>query len=278
MHLPNFLVVGAQKSGTTSLHEILSEHPQVNMSQTKEINYFTLDKNYRKGLEFYSSFFGSPRLEDSIATGESSPGYMCYPEVAEKIKRDLGDVKIIMILRDPIKRAFSQYWDNRRQLSEPLSERDIVHLYLKKDYVPGERGYFSRGVYINYLKLYDKIFGRENLHIMFLEDLISSPKKELQNLYEFIGVDINLGLQALPKAANSSKIYTNPFYSFLFTQNQYSKYLPVHARRFFLFGKENVYRYQLPEESVLEEVKAFYRPFNEELKKYLGKSLDNWIE
>lgn len=278
MHLPNFLVVGAQKSGTTSLHEILSEHPQINMSKVKEINFFTLDKNYQKGVEFYSSFFDSGTLEDPIAIGESSPGYMCYPGVAEKIKKDLGNIKIVMILRDPIKRAFSQYWDNRRQLSEPLNEQTIVDRYLNENYSPGERGYFSRGVYINYIKVYERNFGRRNLYIMFLEDLISNPKEQLQNLYSFIGVDINQGFQTLPNAANSSKIYINPFYSFLFKHNKYCEYLPVHARRFFLFGKEKIFKYQLPEDSILKEVKAFYKPFNEELENYLDRKLDKWLK
>lgn len=144
MTLPNFLIVGAQKSGTTSLHDILSQHPEAYLSSVKEINPFTNPVKYSRGVRYYSNFFkGSTSTQ--VLVGESSPGYMCNPSGPDRIKKDLGEIKIVMILRDPIKRAFSQYWDNRRHLSETMDEYQIVNGFLTDDYVPGSRGYFSRG-------------------------------------------------------------------------------------------------------------------------------------
>lgn len=194
MTLPNFLIIGSQKSGTTSLHDILSTHPQINMSDIKEINFFTNAQKYKKGLNYYSSFFQKPS-EIQIVTGESSPGYICTPGVAEKIQKDLGLIKIVIILRDPIKRAFSQYWDNRRHLSESLTIDEAIDRYLNDRYVPGARGYFSRGVYINYIEKYDLLFGRKKIYVLILEELINRPKEKLNNLYKFLDIDPNLGLQ-----------------------------------------------------------------------------------
>lgn len=276
MTLPNFLIVGAQKAGTTSLHDILSQHPQVNMSRVKEINFFTYAKNYKKGLDFYSKFF-LPLEDRQKVTGEASPGYMCFPNVANLIKKELGDIKIVMILRDPIKRAFSQYWDNRRHLSETLTEDQIVNRFLSENYYPGTKGYFSRGVYIKYIREYLNIFGRDNLHIMILEDLIHSPEPELINLYHFLEIDKNLGLRTLPKASNSSTIWHNPFYSFLLKNPHYTSYLPVKLRRFFFWGKETEFRYNLPSELLIQKVKNFYKPWNENLEAFLDRKLTHWI-
>ena len=108
MELPDFLIVGAQKCGTTTLYDILNNHPEVNMSKIKEVNYFTMLKDHNKGLEYYSNFFNKKTTKHRI-TGEASPGYMSHLHIQKLIKDNLGEVKIVMILRNPIKRAYSQY-------------------------------------------------------------------------------------------------------------------------------------------------------------------------
>lgn len=276
MILPNFLIVGAQKCGTTTLYDILNMHPQANMSKIKEINYFTSQKKFKRGLEHYSSFFNKPKVIHRI-TGESSPGYMCYPGVAERIKKDLGQIKIVIILRDPIKRAFSQYWDNRRHLNENLEEIKVVKLYLNENYTPGKKGYFSRGVYFKYIKQYENIFGKKNLHIIILEDLISNQTGELKRLYRFLGIDVNLGLQDLPQASNSAMIWENPFYSFFLNNPKYNLLVPKRLRLFLFWGSKKKHKYELPDMLLLNELKSFYRPWNRELETYLDKKLDKWI-
>ena len=82
-----FLIVGAQRSGTTSLHDILDAHPETNMSAVKEINYFINPDKYVKGLSHYLTYFTNDQAK---AIGESSPGYICFPGVAEQIRKDLG--------------------------------------------------------------------------------------------------------------------------------------------------------------------------------------------
>jgi hypothetical protein len=277
MKLPNFLIIGSQKCGTTSLHDILNQHPEANMSSVKEINFFTTDKKYNKGLDYYKSYFKLQK-ENHKVSGEASPGYICHPKVPERIAKNLGtDLKLVLILRDPIKRAFSQYWDNRRQLSENLSEEQIVNRYLFSDYNPNERGYFSRGVYIKYIKDYFNHFDPANLHIMILEELIKNQTGELHRLYNFLGIDKTLGLQKLPKASNASMIWENPIYQFFFKHHYFQQILPSRGRVLLNFGKKKTYKYELPNDKILKTVKIFYEPYNQELSRLLGKPLKYWL-
>lgn len=275
MTLPNFLIVGAQKCGTTSLYDILNNHPEVNMSIIKEINFFTLEKKYIQGLKLYSSFFLKPKEEHKI-TGESSPGYMNNLQIPEKIYNDLGEVKIVMILRDPVKRAYSQYWDNRRHLKETLSESEIINEYLTDKYNSKSRGYFSRGVYIKYIEEYLKYFKRSDIHIMIFEELIDNPKKELKKLYNFLRIDDSDEFLYLSKYSNSSMIWNNNFYKFFLQNPNFNKYLNKHIRRFFFFGKKQKYKYPLPSGANLKILQEFYKPWNKDLESFLSRKISNW--
>lgn len=272
--IPNFLIVGAQKCGTTSLHELLSEHPQIEMSQVKEINFFSIQSKFEKGLSYYCKFF--KKDTNSIAIGESSPGYLCYPEVHEKIYQTLGQIKIVIILRDPIKRAFSQYWDNRRQLKECHTEKEIIEKYLEPKYSPERKGYFSRGVYYNDVKKYIDKFGDEHVHILILEELIKYPKAELQRLYSFLKVDKTQGHQKLARASNRALVWDNPFYKYFLNHPKQTKYIPGKMRRLLFFGKQHPWDYELPNQVYIETLKSFYNPWNKKLEDLLGIKLKYW--
>ena len=273
--LPSFIIVGAQKCGTTTLYDILKMHPEVNMSRIKEINYFTSEDKMKKGLKHYSSYFKKPKVNHKI-TGEASPGYMNNLEIPEMIKNNIGEIKIVMILRDPIKRAFSQYWDNRRHLSEILNESEIVAKYLTDEYNSKSRGYFSRGVYSKYIEEYLKYFKRSNIHIMIFEELIDNPNKELKKLYNFLTIDDSDKFLNLNKFSNSSMIWDNRFYKFLLQNPKYNKYINKHFRRFFFFGKKCKYKYPLPSDINLKILQEFYKPWNLKLELLLEKKITDW--
>lgn len=270
MILPNFLIVGAQKCGTTSMHEILAAHPETNMSRVKEINYFTNSTKHERGLTYYSSYFANI---ESKATGESSPGYICFPGVPDMIKNELGQIKIIILLRDPIKRAFSQYWDNRRHLKEWQTEKEIIDKYLEPEYSPGRKGYFSRGVYAPQVEKYIALFGRENVKVVVLEELLKNQKSFLQGIYTFLGLNKDLGHQYLPEPSNVSMIWNNPFYRFLLRKLHFNRYLPKHARRFLFFGNQSKFKYQLPSDDLMKRLNDFYKPYNDELAILLNRDL-----
>lgn len=270
MKVPNFLIVGAQKCGTTSLHEILDAHPETNMSKVKEINYFINPAKYARGLSHYSTYFSG---DQAAAIGESSPGYMCHPGVPEKIRKDLGHIKIIILLRNPIKRAFSQYWDNRRHLSEWLTYDEIIDRYLASKYDPSQKGYFSRGVYAPQVEKYFNLFGRKNVQVVFLEELIGNQTEILKGVYGFLGISKDKGLEKLPPASNSSMIWENPVYKLFLNKPALNRFLPKHARRFLFFGSQSKFKYELPDDELMLKLKAFYKPHNDDLAKLLGRSL-----
>lgn len=270
MILPNFLIVGAQKCGTTSLHDILDAHPETNMSKVKEINYFINPTKYGKGLTHYSTYFTD---DQAIAIGESSPGYICHPDVPERIRMDLGQIKIIVLLRDPIKRAFSQYWDNRRHLSEWLSEKEIIDQFLESQYEPGRKGYFSRGVYAPQVEKYFSLFSRENVKVVFLEELVRNQSATLKNIYDFLGLSSDKGLEKLPPASNSSIIWDNPVYKLFLDRPNLNRLFPKYARRILFFGSQSEFKYELPNKELMLKLEAFYRPHNDSLTKLLGRSL-----
>lgn len=158
--LPTFLVIGSQKAGTTSIYNVLKKHPQIFMPETKEINFFFHEYLYSRGIEFYELYFNS---EKSDVIGEASPGYICHPEAPRRIKKHLPNVKLILTVRNPIDRAYSQYYDNRRQLSETRPFHQTLFTALSDEYSPGECGYFSRGIYIKYIKRYLEYFHHDQL-------------------------------------------------------------------------------------------------------------------
>jgi len=112
--LPNFLCAGAAKCGTTSLHAILAEHPQIFLPQRKEIHFFENNGNYSKGLDWYSKYFKNANEKKVI--GEITADYMFFDYVPERIIEALGkNIKIIFMLRNPVDRSYSEYLFNVRR-------------------------------------------------------------------------------------------------------------------------------------------------------------------
>lgn len=120
---PNFLIVGAQKGGTSSLYGLLSRHPQVAPATRKEVHFF--DLNYDEGDSWYAAQF-PVRLGRSRITGEASPYYLFHPHAPRRISRHLPSVRLIAMLRDPVDRAYSHYHHNRRKGREPLGFSEAI--------------------------------------------------------------------------------------------------------------------------------------------------------
>ena len=196
--LPNFIIVGAAKSGTTSLYHYLSEHPDVFMTNPKEVNYFSAEEITQQGLyykdhktlsfEAYKELFiGS---EGFKAVGEGSVSYLFYPETPQKIHALLPDVKIIILLRNPIDRGFSHFLMDQRLGLVDLEYKDIIfntkphekmHLYFQQ--------YVELGLYFNQVKRYIDLFGKDRVKIYLNEDLRSDLGAVIDDLYVFLQLD-----------------------------------------------------------------------------------------
>ncbi len=186
MRLPDFLIIGAAKSGTTSLYKYLSRHPQVYLSAIKEPQFFAVDSQYERGIEWYSSLFNDAR-PDQIC-GEASTDYTklpLYSKTADRIARHLPNVKMIYIIRHPVERAYSHYVHLERGKKIELTF---------EDYIQQNSVCLDTSCYIRQINRYLKIFPKESFLFLLMEDLIHNPDQTLGQVCKFIGVDDRVSL------------------------------------------------------------------------------------
>lgn len=254
--LPSFIIIGAQRCGTTSLYDYLSHHPQIIPSPVKELFYF--DDYYTRPINWYKSFFPTEKQKEKlerdlvarVITGEASPSYFFHPYAAKRIKETLPDVKLILVLRDPIERAYSHYNHIKRLNREPLSfeealakelERitpDIEKLAKDEFYKADQRrdySYLTRGYYAKQLKEWFKHFPKEQLLIVQSEEFYRETPKVYNEIVEYLGL------------------------------NSYT--LPT-------FEAKNALKYAKMAPETKEKLKAYFAPKNEELYELLGKRFD----
>lgn len=183
---PNLFVIGAMKSGTTSLHEYLNAHPQIAMSKWKEPAFFVEELTWRRGEDWYLSLFDSDGRYRYV--GESSTHYTRFPVfqgVVERLYRFNPDARLIYIMRNPLDRIVSHYWHNtqirdfKRGGGEPRS-------LLKA--VGEDPQYLAFGDYATQLEPYINRFGREALYALTFETLVQDPQRELDHIYRWLGL------------------------------------------------------------------------------------------
>ena len=214
--LPDFLIIGAAKSGTTSLYGSLAQHPFVapcttsdpHFANTKEVHFF--DYNFYRGEDWYRSHFPSARERDTFArqhgrpflTGEGSPSYISHPWAPQRVRKLLPQVKLIAVLRDPVDRAYSQFQMSRREGVEELesfeaaiaSEEERLRPELARlaadprynSWGYGCWSYLARSRYAEQIERWLKHFPREQLLVVKAEDLFVTPERTLEQVFSFL--------------------------------------------------------------------------------------------
>ena len=196
MRLPEFIIGGAPRSGTTWLYELLDRHPGVYMAKpvAPEPKFFLRDDEYAKGLSYYSErWFAGADL--SKMAGEKSTDYLEHAESAARLAKDIPLVKLIFILREPVSRAYSNYlWTKMNGLEKEdfatalrLEEQRERELPAKWKFTR-PFSYFSRGLYADLLEPYFSRFKEHQLLIARFEDIIERPKALAETVQRFIGV------------------------------------------------------------------------------------------
>lgn len=191
-YLCNLVVPGAAKSGTSSLHEALNQHNKICMSVNKEPHYVCRAEEYSKGMDFHNNLF-SPEGDASVF-GESSTGYMIWPETIDRISRDLKNPKIILLLRHPVSRTVS-HWKWRVKLGlevRPLWQAIEVDGYGFHPERPDRYGYmaylqFSK--YSKYCPLWTERFGSENCLMITQDDLSSDFQSTMSRCFSFLNLE-----------------------------------------------------------------------------------------
>lgn len=196
MRLPDFIIAGAPRSGTTWLYRLLDRHPDIYMAKplAPEPKFFLVDDLYRRGLEHYSrTWFAG--IESRRRCGEKSTNYLENPAAAERIARHLPEVKLIFILREPTSRAFSNYLWSRMNGLEDQDFAAALELEATRELNVPERlryarphAYFSRGLYAKMLTPWIERFPRENLFVVRYEEIIHRPRLLARRLHLFLEV------------------------------------------------------------------------------------------
>lgn len=205
--LPDFIIIGAAKSGTTSLHDYLARHPQVCLSasedaavRNKEPCFFDPDVNWSRGLAWYRELFSAAGADQ--VCGEASTNYTRHPQVAgvpERIAATVPNVRLLYLMRDPVERAYSHYvhrWSRELHPGEPFRESF-------GEFVARDPMCLDSSDYEMQIRHYWEHFPREALLLLRMDDLLSDPAALLRQVCRFIGVDPDCDLLAAgPVASN----------------------------------------------------------------------------
>jgi hypothetical protein len=249
---PDFMIIGAQKAGTTSLYHVLEQHPDILTSPIKqEVHYF--DMNYRRSYAWYRAHFpGKSHLDNERArVMDCSPFYLFHPRVPNRIHQNLPDVKLIALLRNPVDRAFSHYNHACRRGHETKSFKGAVEA--EPERLEEERkkiiryptynshnfrkfSYLSRGLYVRQLKRYLQYFRSDQLLILQSERLFEQPEKVVKRVLDELNI-----------RDSDALAYER------YNRGEYDRNMDPDMR---------------------ERLEDFFRPYNEELYECIGRSFD----
>ena len=198
--LPDFLIIGAQKAGTTALYAYLREHPQITGPSWKEVSFF--DRHYARGEAWYRGNFPNTLRARGGLVGEASPSYLFHPLAPERVAALVPEAKLVALVRDPVDRAFSHYQHEVALGREPLSFEDALEaederLRGEEERMAADPAYFShawwnytyraRGRYAEQLERWLVPFPREQLLVLPSEELLGEPEQAHGRVLEFLG-------------------------------------------------------------------------------------------
>jgi hypothetical protein len=218
---PDFIGVGAAKAGTTTLHDILVQHPDIYLPSFKEAHFFDLDENFEKGEKWYDrTVFGD--YKNQRIKGEITPSYIYFDDVPQRIFDMFGpNTKLIFMFRHPVGRAWSHYRMHHLRGNDPLSFEDALKAEperLKGDYLSVSRySYLDRGFYAKQLKRYLDFFPKDKMHFILFEDFVKDIPGHMKGVLEFLGLDqadldysVKSNRQAEMKSMRLAKLVENP--------------------------------------------------------------------
>ncbi len=288
VNVPDFLLIGAQRSGTTWLWKFLDAHPGTDLPDTKEIHYYGGVENFRKGKKWYLDHFKD--LSGSKVIGEASPTYLydrmpywgnssnriefdgSLPPIPEIIKNDLPDTKILMILRDPVRRAVSGYrfWLNRLSRNGNLPLKGLMKLALEQ---PKLR-ILEFGHYPQHLKPWLEVCASGKIKIfIFEEDVVRQPARMLHDVYSFLGLDADFLPQGFDKRVHGSSSITRIFLTH-YAAGLGSKFIVRGVGA--LSDRFDFLRKYAVSKRDIEFLRSVYLPQKEALESLLDRDLSCW--
>jgi len=300
MTLPNFLIIGAAKSGTTAIYTYIKQHPEIFMSTPKELRYFSYSGPYPKKLsedhihrgvttlEEYQQHFDD--VESQKIIGEASPMYLYWPGTAKRIKEVIPDVKMLVILRNPIDRAFSSYMHAIRDWREPAGSFKSA-LEEEQERIDAGWGilwhYKNAGFYYQQLKRYYDIFNPDQIKVVLYDDLVLDPHALIKGIFAFLEIDqtfepdisLRPNVSGFPKSKRFHKLMNQ-----LFQQDNPIKRIsrvlfPKSLRRNVMekMREPNLEKREMPKEVRAELMDVFHNDISH-LEKLIHRDLSIWLK
>lgn len=270
--LPTFLIIGFPKAGTTTLASALDAHPDVFMSREKELHFF--DRNYERGLDWYRAQFAD--AAGARAIGEASPTYAYNDEAMPRIAEVLPDARLIAILRNPIDRAYSNYWYQRSLGFEPRSFLFAVRKEMAKPDVKVFPN-LKRGRYLPYLERVCALVPRSNLSVVLFEELRDRPADVLGEVFRFLGVDPHLGPPApAVRAENRTTMLRSERLRRSMLKHDAWRRVPARVVRAIDRMNRVDRRYPPMDAALRSELVAWFADANADLARWLGRDLSAW--
>lgn len=278
--LPNFLGLGAMRSGTSWLNAVLKDHPEVFMpTYIKEIHFF--DDHYHRGLSWYLSFFPSDTESQGYkAGGEITPKYIYDETVPAKVKRHLPEAKFIVLLRNPVDRAYSHY-----KLASAKGETKVKNL---SEFLDSEPTAYGRGLYAAQLSRWFNHFSENQFLILIFEEVMQSPTVATEKIAQFLDISLQGFNQGqFSEKVNASRVHKLPqMYHLGIKLNTYLRKAglikPAHfveatGRRFFsLLGDSTKQDIPPLDETTHRTLMELYTPDIFKLEKLLNRDLSLW--
>jgi len=239
--IPNFLIIGKAKCGTSSLYSYLTQHPQILPAIQKEIHFWHSTSNFDRGLDWYLAHFPSICTNQNFITGEATPRYLDHSKAAQRLFQVFPKMKLIVLLRDPVDRAISEYYmmflekkiEHRSLEVAIFSELETLTKQLKPD--SNKLSYLSSGIYIKSLNQWMEVFPKEQFLILRSEDLFSDPATTVNEIFQFLGVK------------------------------------PYQLKE---YKKKNTGNYPPISKSMRKILSNYFQPYNQKLEEYLDRKFD----
>lgn len=274
--IPHFIIVGAMKSGTTTLGTHLSNHKEIHVPSS-ELHFFDSSKNFNKGIEWYKKKLIESKNEEARFIGEKTPTYSYMPSMEKRIHEAVPHTKIIWIFRDPVKRTYSNYLHGIKKGFEKHSFEEAINEESKRIKSNIFYGYRTRSIYHEQVQRYLEFFPMEQMHFMLFEDLVKPYSKDhvLNDLFRFIGTDSN-GFDYREVHSHKTVLPRFPKLLYYATQSGLMKFNPVRRGITALNKHRKNGGYSKMPADINDDLYRFFQPHNERLSDLIGMDLSAW--
>lgn len=288
-HLPNLFILGARRAGTGSLTHYLSQHPTISFVEPRDPAFFQQDDLYHRGSQYYIRTFGRPTKHQTWL-GEATSSYFAQPHiVGPRLRETYGDspLKFIVVLRDPVSRAWSHYLmrvqhgDEKRDFATALSQED-------REPPNSEAGYLTEGSYMHHLSAWQAYYPLENFLLLLSEDLAANPLAQVQRVCTWLGVEATIPIGVRERLNIARYNHSSKLIEFV---NHPPRWLQIFARRMF---PDTWHRYRIRhtlrerlqttdgarptlDPQIAHKLRQSYRDEILSLSKHLGRYLSHWL-